>query len=65
MPVAIDVTTINIITILFSFLIGGVAGGAAMFLFRRAMINRQMRLAEKKASKRTVCLRRKRPWSAS
>ena len=51
MPVAIDVTTINIITILFSFLIGGVAGGAAMFLFRRAMINRQIRLAEKKASR--------------
>jgi len=47
----IDVTTINIITIIFSFLIGGVAGAAAMFLFRRTMISRQMRIAERTASK--------------
>ena len=47
----IDATAINIITILFSFLIGGVAGAAAMFLFRRTMISRQMRAAEKTASK--------------
>ena len=51
MPVTMDVTTINIITILFSFLIGGVAGAAVMFLFRRAVINRQMRIAERKASR--------------
>lgn len=47
----VDVSTINIITILFSFLIGGVAGAAAMFLFRRTLISRQMRTAEKTASK--------------
>jgi len=50
----IDVTAINIITILFSFLIGGVAGAAAMFLFRRTMISRQMHAAEKTASKLKV-----------
>jgi len=47
----IDAATINIITILFSFLIGGVAGAAGMFLFRRTMINRQIRAAERTASK--------------
>jgi len=49
MPV--DISTISIITILFSFLIGGVAGAAGMFLFRRTMISRQLRAAEKMASK--------------
>ena len=47
----IDISTINIITILFSFLIGGVAGAAGMFLFRRTMISRQLHAAEKTASK--------------
>ena len=50
----IDATAVNIITILFSFLIGGVAGAAAMFLFRRTMISRQMRAAEKTASRLKV-----------
>jgi len=47
----IDMSTISIITILFSFLIGGVAGAAAMFLFRRTVISRQLHAAEKTATK--------------
>jgi len=47
----IDMSTISIITILFSFLIGGVAGAAGMFLFRRTMISRQLHAAEKTATK--------------
>ena len=47
----ISVTTLNYLLIAFSFIIGGVAGAAAMFLFRRTMISRQMRTAEKVASK--------------
>ena len=41
---------INILTILFSFIIGGVAGAAFVFFFRRFRLNREMRLAEKKAA---------------
>jgi len=51
---SMDVTTINIITILFSFLIGGAAGALGMFLFRRTMVTRQMHAAEKAASKMKV-----------
>ncbi len=46
-----DVSTVNVITIAFSFLIGGGAGAVGMYLFRRAHINRQMRQAERKALK--------------
>jgi len=47
----IDVTTINILTILFSFIIGGVAGAAFVFFFRRMRVNREMRVAERRASR--------------
>ena len=41
---------INILTILFSFIIGGVAGAAFVFFFRRFRLNREMHLAEKRAA---------------
>ncbi|HEX74418.1 MAG TPA: ribonuclease Y [Dehalococcoidia bacterium] len=40
-----------VLAIAFSFIIGVVFGGMAAFLFRRVMINRQMRIAERKANK--------------
>jgi len=40
-----------VLAIAFSFIIGVVFGGMAAFLFRRVMINRQMRIAEKKADR--------------
>jgi len=46
-----DVSAINILTILFSFIIGGVAGAAFVFFFRRFRLTREMRLAERKAAK--------------
>ncbi len=42
---------INILTVLFSFIIGGVAGAAFIFFFRRFRLNREMRLVERKAAK--------------
>jgi len=39
------------IVLAFSFIIGLIAGGAAMFFFRRTMINRQIRIGEKKAAR--------------
>ncbi len=52
MPV--NTSTINILTILFSFIIGGVAGAAFVFFFRRFRLTREMRLAERKAAKVTA-----------
>ena len=52
MPV--NTSTINILTILFSFIIGGVAGAAFVFFFRRFRLTREMRLAERKAAKITA-----------
>lgn len=46
-----DVGAINILTILFAFIIGGVAGAAAVFFFRRFQVIREIRIAEKKAAK--------------
>jgi ribonuclease Y len=46
-----NVGAINILTILFSFIIGGVAGAAFIFFFRRFRLNQEMRLVEKKAAK--------------
>jgi len=47
----VDVTTINVLLALFGFIIGGVAGGAFVYFFRRFRLTREMRLAERKASK--------------
>jgi len=47
----VDVSTLNVLTILFSFIIGGVAGAAFVFFFRRFRLSREIRIAEKKASK--------------
>jgi len=43
-----------ILAVFFSFVIGVVFGGMAIFLFRRMMVNRQIRLAQRKASKITA-----------
>jgi ribonuclease Y len=40
-----------ILAVFFSFVIGVVFGGMAIFLFRRFSVNRQIRLAQRKASK--------------
>jgi ribonuclease Y len=40
-----------VLAIFFSFVIGVIFGGMAVFLFRRVMVNRQMRIAEKKAAR--------------
>ena len=40
-----------ILGIFFSFIIGVVFGGMATFLFRRMMVNRQIRIAQRKATK--------------
>jgi len=40
-----------ILAVFFSFVIGVVFGGMAIFLFRRVMVNRQIRLAQRKAFK--------------
>ena len=45
-----NVGVINILTVLFSFIIGGVAGAAFIFFFRRFRLNQEMRLVEKKAA---------------
>lgn len=37
--------------LLFAFLIGAIAGGFALFFFRRVLIGRQMRIAERKAAR--------------
>ncbi len=42
---------VDIITIFFSFVIGVTFGGMAVFLSRRIMFDRQMRIAEKKADR--------------
>ena len=47
----VDVTTINILVILFSFIIGGAAGAAFIYFFRRFKLTREMQLAERKAAK--------------
>jgi len=46
-----DLTTLNTVTIAFSFIIGAVAGAAFVFFFRRFRLNQEMRLAERKAAK--------------
>jgi ribonuclease Y len=43
-----------ILGIFFSFVIGAVFGGMATFLFRRMMLNRQLRIAQRKAAKITA-----------
>jgi ribonuclease Y len=50
----INVTTINILTIIFSFIIGAVSGAAFIFFFRRFRLTQEMRAAEKKAAKLTA-----------
>ncbi len=40
-----------ILAVFFSFVIGVVFGGMAIFLFRRMMVNRQLRIAQRKAAK--------------
>ncbi|MBA7561693.1 MAG: ribonuclease Y [Dehalococcoidia bacterium] len=44
-------TMTGILAVFFSFVIGVVFGGMAIFLFRRMMVNRQIRLAQRKAAK--------------
>ena len=50
----INVTTLNILTIIFSFVIGAVSGAAFIFFFRRFRLTQEMRAAEKKAAKLTA-----------
>ena len=50
----INVTTINILTIIFSFIIGAVSGAAFIFFFRRFRLTQEMRAAEKKAARLTA-----------
>ena len=45
-----NITTISIVTIIFAFIIGGVAGAAFVFFFRRFRLTREMRTAERRAS---------------
>jgi len=47
----INVTTLNILTILFSFIIGAVSGAAFIFFFRRFRLTQEMRAAERKAAR--------------
>ncbi|UCC91178.1 MAG: DUF3552 domain-containing protein, partial [Dehalococcoidia bacterium] len=49
-----NIATINIVTIIFSFIIGGVAGAAFVFFFRRFRLTREMRAAERRAAKLTT-----------
>ena len=49
-----NITTINVVTIIFAFIIGGVAGAAFVFFFRRFRLTREMRMAERKAAKLTT-----------
>jgi ribonuclease Y len=44
-------TMTGILAVFFSFVIGVVFGGMAIFLFRRFAVNRQIRLAQRKAAK--------------
>ena len=44
-------TMTGILAVFFSFVIGVVFGGMAIFLFRRFSVNRQIRLAQRKAAK--------------
>jgi len=46
-------TTTSYLAIFFIFVIGVVFGGMATFLFRRIMVNRQLRIAQRKAAKIT------------
>ena len=47
-----DITGVGpILAVFFSFVIGVVFGGMATFLFRRMMVNRQLRVAQRKAAK--------------
>jgi ribonuclease Y len=47
-----DITGVGpILAVFFSFVIGVVFGGMAIFLFRRMMVNRQLRIAQRKAAK--------------
>ena len=47
----IDLTTLNVVTVIFSFIIGAVAGAAFVFFFRRFRLTREMRIAERKAAR--------------
>ena len=44
----------TVLAIFFSFIIGIIFGGMAAFLSRRMMINRQIRIAERKAARITA-----------
>ncbi len=46
-----DVSQVNVLLALFGFIIGGVAGAAFVYFFRRFRLTREMRLAERKAAK--------------
>lgn len=50
----INVTTLNILTIIFSFVIGAVSGAAFIFFFRRFRLTQEMRAAERKAARLTA-----------
>lgn len=49
-----NIATINIVTIIFAFIIGAVSGAAFIFFFRRFRLTQEMRAAEKKAAKLTA-----------
>ena len=49
-----NISTINVVTIIFAFIIGAVAGAAFIFFFRRFRLTQEMRAAEKKAAKLTA-----------
>jgi len=44
-------TVLVYLAIFFAFVIGMISGGAAIFFFRRFMLNRQLRIAERKAAR--------------
>jgi ribonuclease Y len=44
-------TTVWVLAIFFAFIIGIIFGGMAAFLWRRMMVNRQIRIAERKAAR--------------
>jgi ribonuclease Y len=49
-----NISTINVVTIIFAFIIGAVSGAAFIFFFRRFRLTQEMRAAEKKAAKLTA-----------
>jgi ribonuclease Y len=49
-----NISTINVVTIIFAFIIGAVSGAAFIFFFRRFRLTQEMRAAERKAAKLTA-----------